>query len=143
MKPNHNVIADLDASKHSNDVKLLIGCINKYVSKKDLVHDEKVPLSTLSISYSMENYNKSMDVMNVMLQGHKKTTTKDNFCKLLWLSTCHAYSNPYLVLCTNMLSFYALLAIWNALSASCSNASLREILVQTMPTNNFTLYFLY
>ncbi|CAI9287432.1 unnamed protein product [Lactuca saligna] len=80
------MVAVVDPSKYFQLVQPLIICLDHSILKKALVMIEYVPISQLSLAYSIAIYNKKMEVMGFEIQRMKTSISKTNFCKLSGLS---------------------------------------------------------
>lgn len=85
VKPNQNLIIDLDASCYNALIRPLIECLKFSPLMKALTMSEDVPLVHLSKDLSTAVYNKYEYVINFEVSSHKTSITKPNFYKLLGL----------------------------------------------------------
>lgn len=85
IKPNQNLIIDLDASRYNALIRPLIECLKCSPLMKALTMSEYVPLINLSKSFFTAIYNMLEDVINFEVLNHKTSISKPDFCKLLGL----------------------------------------------------------
>lgn len=107
VKPNQNMIANLDHSKYNSTIQPLVECLNYSSFKKALMHFESIPISSLKVAYSNPKYNKKYEAISLDVQGDRTEISKENFYKLLGL-TPHANSvNPNWISFTSIIRDYS------------------------------------
>lgn len=87
VKPNRNMIIDLDASLYDELIQPMIDGLKCSPLMKELTIEETIPLVHLSKAFSTAIYNKMDDVIKFEVANHKTSISKLQFCKILGLST--------------------------------------------------------
>ena len=76
IKENQNLILDLNSSRYSDDLKLMIECQKYSHTAQALTMVKIVPLVHLSKAYSSAFYNQHEGVINFEIDSHKTSISK-------------------------------------------------------------------
>lgn len=106
IKPNQNLIVDLDESHYNALIKHLIECLRFSPLMKVMTMHEDVSLMHLSKAYSTAIYNKTEEIINFEVSSHKTSITKSNFCKLLGLVSCDVGVDPESIPATSLIDMF-------------------------------------
>ncbi|CAI9303000.1 unnamed protein product [Lactuca saligna] len=85
IKPNQNLIVDLNISHYNAVIKPLIECLRFSPLMKAMTMYEVVLLVHFSKAYSTTIYNKIGEIINFEVSSQKTSIRKTSFCKLLGL----------------------------------------------------------
>ncbi|CAI9263690.1 unnamed protein product [Lactuca saligna] len=94
IKPNQNMIIDLDASRYNELIRPMIDCLKFSPLMKVLTLAEIVSLVHLSKSFLTAINIKSDDIINFEVANHKTSISKPHLCKLLGLTTSEVSVDP-------------------------------------------------
>lgn len=106
IKPNQNMIIDIDASCYNQLIRPMIKCLKFSSLMKVLTKFESVSLVHLSKAFSTVIHNKSDNLINFEVANHKTSISKPYFCKLLGLITSGISVDPESILETYMIEMF-------------------------------------
>ncbi|CAI9266356.1 unnamed protein product [Lactuca saligna] len=76
IKPNQNLILDLDSSKYADSLKHMIECLRYSPLVQPLMMDENVPLVHLFKAFSIASYQHSEAMITFEVDSHKTSISK-------------------------------------------------------------------
>lgn len=94
VKPNQNLILDLDSSRYIEALRPMIECLRFLPLAQALTISESVPLIHLSKAYSSANYSQYEGVIHFKVASHKTSISKSLFYILLGFASFEGLVDP-------------------------------------------------
>ncbi|KAI3524142.1 hypothetical protein L1887_02794 [Cichorium endivia] len=94
VKPNQNMVIDLDSSRYSEPLKPMIECLKYSKISKALTKSESVPVVHHSFAYSSVVYNRAEENISLEVATHMTSISKSRFSKLLGFTSSDNLTNP-------------------------------------------------
>ncbi|CAI9281016.1 unnamed protein product [Lactuca saligna] len=137
VKPNQNLIIDLDSSCYNALIRILIKCLKFSPLMKAITMSEDVPLVHLSKDFSTAIY-KIEDIINFEVLNRNTSILKPNFYKLLALVTPKVSIDPESIPTTYLIEMFFQMGYTGDISLP---SYFRNLFLPPMWNGLFTLLF--
>lgn len=94
IKPNQNLILDLDSPKYTYSLKSMIECLHYSPLVQALTMAENVPMVRLSKAFSTATYQHCEAMITLEVGSHKSLISKARFSKILGFSSTDGLVDP-------------------------------------------------
>ncbi|KAI3701012.1 hypothetical protein L2E82_45654 [Cichorium intybus] len=102
VKPNQNMIIDLDSSRYNAILQPMMECLKYSRISQALTMSESVPVVHLSSAYSSAIYNKAEETISFEVASHKTSISKSRFSRLLGFTSHDNLVDPDSISCNGL-----------------------------------------